>query len=210
MPRAVQRATAADVPYSMSSGCATTHSTRWKDSSGRAGNVMPAILPEPLPAGMDRPAKRCRRAGRGRRRDGGPHVPEGPAGCRVRWRGTARGHEKGRAMNIRRLAIMAAAPVLILALGAGAGAALHGGRAHTVGTVTSTARAGYEAVANGSTVTSLQYVQATFTVPSLNCTKTPAAYSAQTVVLAAASFRRFVSNQAATQIVESCQNGSPA
>src|SRR3954468_18851163 len=45
MPRAVQRATAADGPYSMSSGCATTQSTRWKDSSGRAGNVMPAILP---------------------------------------------------------------------------------------------------------------------------------------------------------------------
>src|SRR3982750_4702124 len=44
MPRAVQRATAADVPYSMSSGCATTQSTRWKDSSGRAGNVMSAIL----------------------------------------------------------------------------------------------------------------------------------------------------------------------
>src|SRR5262249_31955180 len=50
MPRAVQRATAADVPYSMSSGCATTQSTRWKDSSGRAGNAMPAILPEPFPA----------------------------------------------------------------------------------------------------------------------------------------------------------------
>src|SRR4051812_19808573 len=56
MPRAVQRATAADVPYSMSSGCATTQSTRWKESSGRAGNVMPAILPRfeirrpPLPA----------------------------------------------------------------------------------------------------------------------------------------------------------------
>jgi hypothetical protein len=113
-------------------------------------------------------------------------------------------------MNIRRPAAIAAAPVLILALGAGASAAPHGGRAHTVGTVTSTARAGYEAVANGSTVTSLQYVQATFTVPSLNCTKTPAAYSAQAVVLAAASFTRFVSNQAATQIAESCQNGSPA
>src|SRR5215472_18793663 len=46
MPRAVQRATAADVPYSMSSGCATTQSTRRKDSSGRAGNAMSAILPE--------------------------------------------------------------------------------------------------------------------------------------------------------------------
>src|SRR6266851_9105327 len=49
MPCAVQRATAADVPYSMSSGCATTQSTRWKDSSGRAGNVMSAILPELFP-----------------------------------------------------------------------------------------------------------------------------------------------------------------
>src|SRR5580704_8682380 len=57
MPRAVQRATAADVPYSISSGCATTQSTRWKDSSGRAGNVMPAILPELFPVGMDRPAR---------------------------------------------------------------------------------------------------------------------------------------------------------
>src|SRR5215472_17165884 len=51
MPRAVQRATAADVPYSMSSGCATTQRTRWKDSSGRAGNAMSAILPELFPAG---------------------------------------------------------------------------------------------------------------------------------------------------------------
>jgi hypothetical protein len=34
----------------MSSGCAT-QSTRWKDSSGRAGNVMLAILPELFPAG---------------------------------------------------------------------------------------------------------------------------------------------------------------
>src|ERR671913_18160 len=50
MPRAVQRATAADVPYSMSSGCATTQSTRWKDSSGRAGIVMSAILPRWGPA----------------------------------------------------------------------------------------------------------------------------------------------------------------
>src|SRR5215831_3627471 len=54
MPRAVQRATAADVPYSMSSGCATTQSTRRKDSSGRAGKAMPAILPELFPAGDGR------------------------------------------------------------------------------------------------------------------------------------------------------------
>lgn len=111
----------------------------------------------------------------------------------------------------RRLAAAATAPALVLALGAGASAAPHSGPARAVaGTVTNSVRAGYEAVANGSTVTSLQYVQATFTVPSLNCTRTPTAYSAQTVVLAAASFTRFVSNSAATEIVESCQNGSPA
>jgi hypothetical protein len=113
-------------------------------------------------------------------------------------------------MKTRRLAAAAAAPALILTLGAGASAAPHGGPARAAGTVTSPVRAGYEAVANGSTVTSLQYVQATLTVPSLNCTQTPTAYSAQTVVLAAASFTRFVSNSAATEIVESCQNGSPA
>ena len=113
-------------------------------------------------------------------------------------------------MKTRRLAAAVAAPALILALGAGASAAPHGGPARAAGTVTSPIRAGYEAVANGSTVTSLQYVQATLTVPSLNCTQTPTAYSAQTVVLAAASFTRFVSNWAATEIVESCQNGSPA
>jgi len=112
-------------------------------------------------------------------------------------------------MKTGRLTAAAAAPALILTLGAGASAAPHG-PARAAGTVTSPIRAGYEAVANGSTVTSLQYVQATFTVPSLNCTQTPTAYSAQTVVLAAASFTRFVSNSAATEIVESCQNGSPA
>jgi Peptidase A4 family len=113
-------------------------------------------------------------------------------------------------MKTRPLAAAAAAPALILALGAGASAAPNGGVRAVAGTVTSSVRAGYEAVANGSTVTSLHYVQATFTVPSLNCMQTPAAYSAQTVVLAAASFTRFVSNSAATEIVESCQGGSPA
>ena len=102
-------------------------------------------------------------------------------------------------MKTRRLAAAVAAPALILTLGAGASAAPHGGARAVAGTVTSPVRAGYEAVANGSTVTSLQYVQATLTVPSLNCTQTPTAFSAQAVVLAAASFRRFVSNSAATE-----------
>lgn len=113
-------------------------------------------------------------------------------------------------MKTGRLAAAAAAPALIFALGAGASAAPHGGARAAVGTVTSPIRAGYEAVANGSTVTSLQYVQATLTIPSLNCTRTATAYSAQGVVLAAASFTRFVSNWAATEIAETCQNGSPA
>src|SRR6266851_2328843 len=57
MPCAVQRATAADVPYSMSSGCATTQSTRWKESSGRAGNVMPPSFQNCSRLVMDRPAR---------------------------------------------------------------------------------------------------------------------------------------------------------
>src|ERR1700733_14728904 len=36
-PRAVQDATADDIPYSTSSGCATTHSTRRKASSANGG-----------------------------------------------------------------------------------------------------------------------------------------------------------------------------
>ena len=108
------------------------------------------------------------------------------------------------------LAAAAAAPALILALGAGASAAPHGGARAAAGAVTSPVRAGYEAVANGSTVTSLEYVQATLTIPALNCTRTATAYSAQGVVLAAASFTRFVSNWATTEIAETCQNGSPA
>ena len=45
MPRAVQRATAADVPYSMSSGCATTQSTRVKSPSGNgATERVPSTL----------------------------------------------------------------------------------------------------------------------------------------------------------------------
>ena len=59
--------TAADVPYSMSSGCATTQSTRRKDSSGRAGKAMPAILPDLFPAG------------------------DGPAVCTARWAATLYG-----------------------------------------------------------------------------------------------------------------------
>lgn len=137
-------------------------------------------------------------------------VRHGACGLAVRWRGTVRGHEKGTSHENWAAGRRGRSTSLILALGDGASAAPHGGARAVAGTVTSPVRAGYEAVANGSTVTSLQYVQATFTVPSLNCTQTPTAYAAQTVVLAAASFTWFVSNWAATEIVESCQNGSPA
>lgn len=113
-------------------------------------------------------------------------------------------------MKTRRLAAAVAAPALILTLGGAASAAPLGGARAVAGAVTSTFRAGYEAVANGSTVTSLQYVQATLTIPSLNCTRTATAFSAQGVVLAAASFTRFVSNSATTEIAETCQNGSAA
>src|SRR5262249_8184590 len=48
-PRAVQEATADDIPYSTSSGCATTHSTRRKASSGNGGTKSVA-MPESVVA----------------------------------------------------------------------------------------------------------------------------------------------------------------
>src|SRR5215831_13333105 len=42
-PRAVQAATADDTPYSTSSGCATTHSTRRKASSANGGTKSVAM-----------------------------------------------------------------------------------------------------------------------------------------------------------------------
>src|SRR5215467_13900963 len=93
MPRAVQRATAADVPYSMSSGCATTQSTRSKDSSGRAGNVMPAILPELFPAGDGRPPPHRTGPGQttaarhGRKHPGPPGANDGDCGDRFIYQG---------------------------------------------------------------------------------------------------------------------------
>src|SRR5215471_10916666 len=90
MPRAVQRATAADVPYSMSSGCATTQSTRWKDSSGRAGNVMSAILPELFPAGDGPAGPRSARASTSRPPpgDGDDPATPGRVWAEQRQRGT--------------------------------------------------------------------------------------------------------------------------
>jgi hypothetical protein len=58
--------------------------------------------------------------------------------------------------------------------------------------------AGYEA--NGGTTTSFKYIQATFTVPGLNCTSTTSIAS-QIVLLAAGN---------GAQIIESCQGGSPS
>src|SRR5689334_18589550 len=48
-PRAVQDATADDIPYSTSSGCATTHSTRRKASSGNGG-IKSVAMPESVAA----------------------------------------------------------------------------------------------------------------------------------------------------------------
>jgi hypothetical protein len=58
--------------------------------------------------------------------------------------------------------------------------------------------AGYEA--NGGTTTSFKYVQATFTVPGLNCTSTTSIAS-QIVLLGGGN---------GAQIIESCQSGSPS
>ena len=48
-PRAVQAATADDTPYSTSSGCATTHSTRRKASSGNGGSRSEAMIDSVTP-----------------------------------------------------------------------------------------------------------------------------------------------------------------
>jgi hypothetical protein len=75
-------------------------------------------------------------------------------------------------------AIVAPALIFGIATAAPAAAAAKG--------VTSSANfAGYEALANESSVQSFQYVQATFTVPSLNCTETPTATVTQLVSLVA-------------------------
>ncbi|GAA1123905.1 hypothetical protein GCM10009670_13700 [Citricoccus alkalitolerans] len=51
MPRAVHAATAADVPYSMSSGWATMHSTRDQPSSGTGSKLgMVSVMCSDLPA----------------------------------------------------------------------------------------------------------------------------------------------------------------
>jgi hypothetical protein len=89
-----------------------------------------------------------------------------------------------------------AAPALMLGI-----ATAQPGTAAAKGVIDSATRAGYEAVANGSTVTSFQYIQATFTVPSVNCGQSPTASVTQLVSL---SFN----NTAMVQ--ESCQNGSPS
>jgi hypothetical protein len=91
-----------------------------------------------------------------------------------------------------------AAPALIFAFGISA--AQPGATASESG-INSPYRAGYEAVVNNRTVLSFQYVQATFTVPSLNCTQTPTASVAQIVSL---DFNN------TAEVQESCQNGSPA
>jgi len=71
-------------------------------------------------------------------------------------------------MNAKWLPALAV-PALLLGSTAASGAAA------SQGVINSHRWAGYEAVANGSTVQSFQYVQATFTVPSLNCTQVPTA-----------------------------------
>lgn len=69
--------------------------------------------------------------------------------------------------------------------------------------------AGYAAVANNTTVQSFQYVQATFTVPSLNCTQTPKATVTQLVSLLGNNTPGIQENNTA-EIQERCQGGSPS
>lgn len=81
------------------------------------------------------------------------------------------------------------------------------GAAAARSTINSRHWAGYEAaITSGG---SFQYVQATFTVPSLNCTKTPTASVAQLVALSSNSTGSLSFNNAG-EVQESCQNGTPA
>lgn len=96
-----------------------------------------------------------------------------------------------------------AAPALMLGI-----ATVPAGAAVAKGGTTNPFFAGYMAVVNGSTVQSFQYVQATFTVPALNCAQTPTANSTQGVSLVSSSTGANPNNTAELQ--ENCQGGSPS
>jgi hypothetical protein len=77
------------------------------------------------------------------------------------------------------------------------------GAAASQGVINSPNWAGYAAVAKpGGAVTAFKYVQATFTVPVLNCTSSPSAVS-QEVLVGGSDFN-------GARIVESCQNATPS
>lgn len=98
-------------------------------------------------------------------------------------------------------AIVAPAAVVLGIVAAAPGAAA------ARSTINSPAWAGYEAaITSGG---SFQYVQATFTVPSLNCTQTPTASVAQLVSLSS-NYTGSLSFNNTGEVRESCQNGTPA
>jgi Peptidase A4 family len=91
-----------------------------------------------------------------------------------------------------------AAPALVLGIVMAAP-----GAAAAKGVTNSPFFAGYEAVAKpGGTVTSFKYVQATFTVPALNCTSAASGATQLVRVGGNGDFN-------GAQIDDSCQNGSP-
>jgi peptidase A4-like protein len=108
-------------------------------------------------------------------------------------------------MNAKWLPAIAVPAAMILPGTAARPAATAGG-----GVITAAHQAGYAAVVNGSgAVTSFKYVQATLTVPALNCASTATGEAIQLVFLgdtlsAAGNF----SNDNRVGLSESCQNGS--
>src|SRR5262249_13196507 len=76
------------------------------------------------------------------------------------------------------------------------------GAAAARSTVNSPNWAGYEAA--NTSGGSFQYVQATFTVPSLNCAQTPTASVAQLVSLSS-NYTGFLSSNNTGEVRESCQ-----
>ena len=97
-----------------------------------------------------------------------------------------------------------AAPVLMLGIMTAAP-----GAAAAKGVINNPNWAGYAAVVKpGGAVTSFKLVQATFTVPALNCTSTPNGDAWQLVTLGGQNNPNNPNNQAYLQ--ESCKNGSPS
>jgi len=110
-------------------------------------------------------------------------------------------------MNAKWLPALVLPAVMI----AGGTAAQPGAATASGGVIVTAHQAGYAAVTKiGGAVTSFKYVQATLTVPALNCASTAAGEATQLVFLGdTLSASGNFSNDNVVGVSESCQNGSP-